>query len=280
MDETLMLETKPEVEAETQTEETTAEAEVDTTEQSAEEATEAQETDGQAAAEADTSTAEAAEAEAEEAPLPVVRVKYNKQERAFSVDEAAPLVEMGLKYESFKPEYEKLKDLASGYGFSVPEMIDHLAKQADDALYQKILEECDGNEKWAKREFESQKAERDGKIIAAREAEQNRLKQDEQDEQEKLHQRLANDFLELSKEEPGKFEKIADVPQKVMEDSIKSGRSLLDAYLRYERAESKKAAAVKAKQAESSKSSTGSMSGQAEVSTAPEIDAMLKGIWG
>lgn len=269
-EEMLMQETQPEVEAET--EEETTEPEV--TEESTEEVTEVQETVEETV---DTS---ADDGEAEEALPPVVRVKFNKQERAYSLDEATPLVEKGLKWDSFKETHEKLKDLAAGYGVPVSALIDNLTKNADEKLYEQTLEECGSNEAVAKKLFAANKAERDSKIKAARDEEAQRVQREQEDEKTQLQTRLAADFEELQKEQPDKFAKFADVPQKVLDDSVKSGRSLYDAYLRYERAEARKSESVKVKQAAAAKVSTGSLNDGAASNSSPEIDAALNGIWG
>lgn len=205
-------------------------------------------------------TTETDESAAEE-PKPVIRVKFNKQEREYGVDEAVPLVEMGLKHEAFAPHYEKLRFLASSAGTDVPTLIDRLMKSNDNVLYQKTLEECGGNEELAKRMFEYQKSERSQKFTKLKEDEAAKEAESEQDERAKLTDRLAKEFVELGKEVPGTFAEFKDVPQPVVDMAIKKGISLFDAYLRYERAETRKAETTKAQQEKAAKASAGSMSG-------------------
>ena len=72
----------------------------------------------------------------------VIRVKFNKRERVYSAEQAAPLVEMGLKWESFRPQYEKLKFLASIQQKTVGQLIDGLIEERDDRLYRRMVEEA------------------------------------------------------------------------------------------------------------------------------------------
>ena len=76
----------------------------------------------------------------------VIRVKFNKRERVYSAEQAAPLVEMGLKWESFRPQYEKLKFLASIQQKTVGQLIDGLIEERDDRLYRRIVKEMGGDE--------------------------------------------------------------------------------------------------------------------------------------
>lgn len=276
LEELLMQETQPEVEAETKetvpqdaenSETTETEAKPTEVEDDSEQETEQEQDSGIAGAEQDNT-------EVSEEPAPVIRVKYNKQEREYSLDDAKPLVEMGLKYESFKPSYEKLKFLASTTGQSVSDLIDSLVTSNEQALYEQILKRANGNEEIAKELFEAKKSERQRKFDELKAQESEREKQEKEAEKN----RLADEFIEL-KSEVGTFNEFSDVPKSVLKIAAKKGISLLDAYLRYERAESKKAEAVKAKQTEAAKTSTGSLNTETE--TPDNIyDDVMRAVFG
>jgi hypothetical protein len=276
LEELLMQETQPEVEAETKetvpqdaenSETTETEAKPTEVEDDSEQETEQEQDSGIAGAEQDNT-------EVSEEPAPVIRVKYNKQEREYSLDDAKPLVEMGLKYESFKPSYEKLKFLASTTGQSVSDLIDSLVTSNEQALYEQILKKANGNEEIAKELFEAKKAERQRKFDELKAQESEREKQEKEAEKN----RLADEFIEL-KSEVGTFNEFSDVPKSVLKIAAKKGISLLDAYLRYERAERKKAEAVKAKQTEAAKTSTGSLNTETE--TPDNIyDDVMRAVFG
>lgn len=287
-EELLMQETQPEVNAET-TDVETADADTEATREVAEDTTpsteaeakdEAQADDTKQEGEGETSAQANPEAEPESEPEPpVVRVKFNKQHREYTVEEAAPLVQKGLLFEKFEPHYEKLKFMASTTGQGVAELIDTLMESNENALYEKILDEVGGNEKVAKQLHEYQKAERKRKFdeLVAQEVE--REKQEAALEAEAENSRLAQEFIELKKE-VGKFNEFKDVPDAVLSLAAKKKISLLDAYLRYERSETKKAEAAKAKQAEAAKSSTGSLSDSPADSDASMFAEISKGVWG
>lgn len=217
-----------------------------------------------------------AEEEAAEKPAesekPLVKVKFNKQERAYTAEEAAPLVEMGLKWDSFKEKHEKLKFLAQSHGKSVGELIDLLVNSNDKLLYRQTLSECSGNETAARRLFEVEKNERQRKFESAKAAEQEQAQREEQQERNQLQQRLADDFLTLSREVPDKYAKFADVPAPVVEAAVKENISLLDAYLRFEHRETHKSEAERSRQAQAAGRSAGSLGGD-RGSPAPELDS-------
>lgn len=200
---------------------------------------------------------------------PVVRVKFNKRERTYTTEEAAPLVEMGLKWDSFRPQHEKLRYIAVSQGKSVGELIDQLLNDSDGQLYRQLMDECGGNETAAGRLFEAQKAERQQRFEQSRAGELEQERQDLEELQSSLEQRLADDFLMLINEVPGRFGGFEDVPAAVVESAVEDHLSLFDAYLRYEYRESRRAAAAQAKQMLAADRSAGPLGG---AKNAPEID--------
>lgn len=270
MDEMLMQETLPEVEAETAVD--TAETEVEATAEGVEETNPAQETEADTEVTADTGV----EAEAEEVHTPVVRVKFNKQEREYSIDEATPLVQKGLKWDSFQETHEKLKFLSTTSGLSVQDLVDKLVESNEETLYQQILDKA-GNEEIAKELHEAKKAERQRKFDEFKTQEAEREKQEAESEAEAERNRLANEFIEL-KSETGIAE-FKDVPKSVLSLASKKHISLYDAYLRYEKAETAKAKAVADKQTEASKTSSGSLSSDAQ-NNKTEYDDVTRAIFG
>ncbi|MDD2362800.1 MAG: hypothetical protein PHH84_07610 [Oscillospiraceae bacterium] len=196
-----------------------------------------------------------------------VCVKFNKQERTYTVEQAVPLVEMGLKWESFRPQHEKLRYMALSQGKSVSELIELVQEDFDERLYARLLEECGGNQAAAKRLHETQKAEMQRRYEQA--CAQEQIRQEQQDLQTGLEERLADDFLLLVKEVPDRFAGFEDVPSAVVDSAVKENLCLLDAYLRYELQEKKKAAAAQATQAQAAARSAGSLEGKRN---SPETD--------
>lgn len=201
----------------------------------------------------------------------VIKVKFNKQERTYSPEQAAPLVEMGLKWDSFRPQYEKLKYLASIQEKTVGELIDQLLEDSDNRLYSQIFDQAGGDEAEAKRTFEKQKAERQKRFeqLCLKEAEDELAEHAKQ--QALTEQRLADDFLKLSEEFSGCFGSFSDVPEAVVECAVSENIPLLDAYLRYRHREAKRIAAEQSRQIESAARSPGSLS-DAGLSPSFELD--------
>ncbi|MDD3832672.1 MAG: hypothetical protein PHR18_02070 [Oscillospiraceae bacterium] len=196
-----------------------------------------------------------------------VCVKFNKQEHTYTLEQAVPLVEMGLKWESFRPQHEKLRYMALSRGKSVSQLIDLVQEDYHEKLYTRLLDECSGNEVAANRLLETQKEEMQRRYEQACAREQKR--QEQQDLRAGLEERLADDFLLLAREIPDRFAGFDDVPSVVVDSAIKENLSLLDAYLRYELHEKKKAAAAQITQAQASARSAGSLGGERNT---PEID--------
>ena len=154
--------------------------------------------------------------------LPVIRAKFNKQERVYSLDEARPLVEKGLKYDAIQADYDRLR---------------YLAKSMDI-----------GDQKFARYKEEETRQEAE----EAKTAEQ------------ELTQRLAQEYIELSREFPGKFSEFKHVPQSVVNEAIKQNISLMDAYLRFQHREGAKTQKAKTQQEAAKQSSAGSMAGESD----------------
>lgn len=168
---------------------------------------------------------------AEGADDALTTIMVNGEERTFTPQELAPIVENGLRWEAFRDSYEKLGRLAALAGRDTPALIDAMERASARA----------------------------------------RLAP-----QEQLQQRLADEYLELAREFPGKFRSFADVPKSVVEAALGQGIPLYDAYLRHERSEEKRAADARARQTQAAGQSAGSLKSD-PVSIAPEIEAFLQG---
>ena len=99
-----------------------------------------------------------------------------------------------------------------------------------------------------------------------------------------LHHLLLHRYLQLFRlpELQQEFPELAEfsaVPKSVLEAAVK-GKNLTDAYLRYQRTESKRVSAAKATQEQAAKVSAGSQAEGAGETTNPTIDAMMAGVWG
>lgn len=196
--------------------------------------------------------------------LPVIRAKFNKQERVYSLDEARPLVEKGLKYDAIQADYDRLRYLAKSMDIGVSDLVERLMKSSDDKMYNDILSECDGNETAAKQLFEYRKSERDQKFARYKEEETRQEAEEAKTAEKELTQRLAQEYIELSREFPGKFSEFKHVPQSVVNEAIQQNISLMDAYLRFQHREAAKTQKAKTQQEAAKQSSAGSMAGESD----------------
>lgn len=202
-----------------------------------------------------------------------IPIQFNHESRELSLEEAQSLAQKGLKFEELSPTLEKIRFLAAANGKSMQEMVDALAESQDKQLYQSILAECDGNEALANRLFDAEKLKRQ----TAAESAQKEAAAAQEKEKADLAKRLADEFVELQQEFP-ELAEFSAVPKSVLDAAVK-GKNLTDAYMRYQRAESKKVSAAKATQEQAAKASAGSQAEGAGETTNPTIDAMLAGVW-
>ena len=271
MDDNQIVETTETAEAEA----TTPEAEAATPEAPAEEAAAADTT-----AQADENGGEEAAAgdAAEEAAAPAftVPVKYNKQYRELTPDEASVYAQKGMKYESLEPHLAKLRFIGQQTGQSLEKVLEGMYQASEDLARKKILDEAGGNQALADRLMEARQV----KNKAAFDAMMADDKKAAESEIADNNQRLAAEFRDLHAEFPA-IAKIEDVPQSVIKSALRSGRDLLSEYLRYQHAESKRVKQAETQKAAAAKASAGSQaSGAGPSDTSPEIAAMLQGIWG
>lgn len=222
---------------------------------------------------------EAAAGEPEgEAPAPAftVPVKYNKQYRELTPDEASTYAQKGMKYEALEPYLTKLRFMGRQSGQSLEKMLEGMYQAGEDLARKKILDEAGGNQALADRLMEARQV----KNKAAFDAMMADDKKAAESEITGNNQRLAAEFKDLHAEFPA-IAKIEDVPQSVIKSALRSGRDLLSEYLRYQHAESKRVKQAETQKAAAAKASAGSQaSGAGPSDTSPEIAAMMQGIWG
>lgn len=216
------------------------------------------------------------EADANQVPVSIT-LNVAGEEKEYTPDEAAPLVENGLKWQAFQESYDKLEYLAETIGKDVPALIDAMMASSEEAAVEKLKEQCGGNEEVAKKLYAYQKQERLSKLGEKKAASLRSKEEMTKAQRDKLQDTLAQGYIELAKEIPDKFPSFKDVPRPVVDMAVKKGISLLDAYLRFEHSENQKRESAKAKQAAAAGSSAGTMESK-PVETAPEIDAFLAGL--
>lgn len=214
-------------------------------------------------------------ADAEATPAPFLPVKFRHEHRDLNQEEATAYAQMGLLYEAEQPTRDKIALLAAGRGQSVQEFVDSLIAYDEKKLLDEKRRITGGNEEEAQKLFrvdmEARQSAYAERVRQAQEA--------EQQAEQSLTDRMAAEYGELREEIPeiGEFDTI---PRDVVNDAVRNGRHLLDAYLRYQRRESKKIEQNRAAQASAQAASTGSLTdtppeGGMDAATA----AMMKAVW-
>lgn len=151
---------------------------------------------------------------------------------------------------------DKLRLLSAGCGQTLEELADSLLAASDRALYERLLAEAGGNEALAERLMEGERLKRDDELRKA--DEESRKKEDDAARERTLCDRLAGEFTVLQKEFPGEFPAFSQVPDTVIRAAAGEGITLLDAYLRFVRAEEKRVAEAKRQRELARAAATGS----------------------
>ena len=248
---------------------TTPEAEADTTaeagaaageEASADEEPEVDETDG--------------EADQKDAPPFTVPVKFNKQYRELTPEEAGMYAQKGMKYESLEPQLTKLRFLGQKTGQSVEAMLDGLYRAGESLACREMLERAGGDEKLAAALMEAWKLKNKSAYEAMLAADRKAAESVKEDN----NRRMADEFAELHGEFP-EIVKIDDVPQSVIKAAVRTGRSLLSEYLLYVQRETKRIKLAEEQAAAAGRATTGTQAGGSPPEDTPEIATMRLGIW-
>ena len=177
-----------------------------------------------------------------------IPIKFNKETRNLSLEEATTLAQKGLKFESIEKEYNLLKQLASRENKSIPNYIAELERRYNEEKKQSLTEKCGGNQEIAEHilALEKEKKASDG------------------------FEELSTAFPEIKSKE--------NLPQEVLNNAELKGTLLLDEYLRYLLSQKRNAQTVARKQREGEKSSTGSLVNRRDSQTS-ETEEFLKGLW-
>ncbi|MBQ7725900.1 MAG: hypothetical protein IJT66_02030 [Clostridia bacterium] len=177
-----------------------------------------------------------------------IPIKFNKEIKEITLDEAGTLAQKGLKFDAIAADYESLKQLANANGQNVSEYLHTLQKQQCESRKEELTARCGGNEEIAEYVLELEGANRDDA-----------------------------GFAELQEAFPA-FRKPEDLPEEVRERAKLKGRLLLDEYLRYRLENKRLSERAVAAQKNADASSVGSLTDRAGGQD-PETLEFLKGLW-
>lgn len=175
-----------------------------------------------------------------------ISVKFNKEIKSLTAEEAANLAQKGMKFELIENDFSKLKDLAGKHNLSVPEYIKVLENEHIDKHRKELLEECGGNEQLADRVLELENGQKN------------------------------DDSLEELKEFFPTIKSIDDLPRAVVESARLRNESLLNSYLKYRIVKKRHQREEDLFERDTNNASIGSQ----KSTTVSGDDAFLRALWG
>ncbi len=215
---------------------------------------------------------EAAESEADEFRISVT---HEEETRELTAQEAAVYAQKGMLYDEIAPAWSELCRMAAERKETPERLIRALAQAEDQILYDRLLQEANGNRSVADRLMELEKSKRKN---AAADAEREKEAAKASARQART-ERMAAEFVELQAEFP-EVREFKEIPKSVVKTALDKQIHLMDAYLRYQRSENRKIENNRQSQRAAAAASVGS-----RADTEPEpsemdplIRAMLDGV--
>lgn len=178
-----------------------------------------------------------------------IALKFNKEIREVSLDEAVTLAQKGLKFDKISPELERIKSLANKKGMSIGEFISEIEKGELSRRRSELLESAGGNEELAEHILELEKNS-EGKT----------------------------DCFELLKKEFPEIKSPEDLPEEVLSEVDLMGGNMLSAYLLYLHRENRLSIESRLRQEENRANALGSQQKNAPEKTDAN-EEFIKGIW-
>lgn len=180
-----------------------------------------------------------------------IPIKFNKEERELSLEEATTLAQKGLKYDMITPEFERLRALALKNGKSVGEFLSMVESGLKKERRDEILSKCGGDEELTDNfiSMEEKLAENDGQF-----------------------EELKEFFPEISGYD--------ELPEEVTARSREKGSRIVDEYLRYLHSLKMQKKASEEKEKAVKKHTLGSLKTEDTGAVDPVRNMFLKGLWG
>lgn len=178
-----------------------------------------------------------------------IPIKFNKEIRHISADEAAALAQKGMKFDMISSDLERLRQMASVSGCSITDFITTLEKNQAQQERLELIKECGGNEQLA------------DKIIS--------LQTDKGEADIDLGE-LQSFFPEIKD--------ASHLPESVLDRARLTGENLLNCFLRYRLQQERAAQSEVKAQKAAANSSIGSLSSANSRHDAISAE-FLKGLW-
>ena len=219
------------------------------------------------------------------AESPFLEIKYNKELKGLTKEQAAVYAQKGMKYEqkyekeekmldTYKSAYESLERIAALSGKSIDEFVKGYEGKIDEDYKNKLVERFGEDEDTINEMMRLYSIDKQNRLDTAM---KNKEAAKEQEEK-RLNQRLADEFAEMQEDFP-ELTEFSALPDGVKQAAF-GGMPLPYAYLLFKHKETKKAEAAQKAQAEAAKKTTGSMNA-AETEEGTEAGRRyLKALWG
>ena len=180
-----------------------------------------------------------------------IPIKFNKEERELSVEEAASLAQKGLKYDMITPDFDRLRSLAQQNGKSVGEFLSMVEGNLKKERRDEILSKCGGNEELTDNfiSMEEKLSSDDGQL-----------------------KELMEFFPEISGYD--------ELPEEVVIHSREKGSRILDEYLRHLHSLKMQKILSEEKEKDIKKHTLGSLKTEDTGAVDPVRNMFLKGLWG
>ena len=203
---------------------------------------------------------------------PVVPIQFNHQYRELSIAEAATWAQKGMQADSLLQDLQYLA-AANGAG-SIPALLKALRGAHESMLIDQYSKRTGGDEQLARQLVELEQH----KYGAAAQQIGQQQQQAQRQAAGQINQRLADEFIALQREIPeiGRFDQL---PQAVIERSVKTGIPLIDSYLRYQYAAQRAAGQARQQQQAADSASAGSMHSASGAQPGAAVSAMLRGLF-
>lgn len=179
-----------------------------------------------------------------------VPVKFNKEIKNLTIEEASELAQKGLKFDAVSEDYKTLKGMAMASKQSVPQFLESLKNSQYQEKLTSLTQKCGGDRQLAEHIINLEDKTDMGDISGFEE--------------------LREYFPEVSR--------LEDLPAEVLDNARLRGRALLDEYLRYRLIEKRRVAESQRLEKNALAVSTGSQIDRTGVIN-PETAEFLKGLW-
>ena len=201
-------------------------------------------------------------------------VDFEHEVKELSEEEARTFAQRGMYLDKVSPYLDKIRYLAAAEGKSMKDYIDNLVELRKETVRNRYASSID-DQQMIDNLMELEEGKIQKAVAAAKQEEENSMNAGRKE----INDRLASEFVELRKEFP-ELTEFAKVPKSVVQTAVGKKMPLMAAYLLHTRAEEKRISAQKAAETAAKTSTAGDVTGGTNNEQSPELDALMRGIWG